>query len=342
MKKYIAVLIILMLVTSLAVGCKETPSLTPTPGPTPTPQPSPMPAPAPAPTPTLPAGEEANFRFLISDDVNAIDNFASVNVTISKIGVHSSGESGNWTEFTPDITKVDLKPLVGENAIEIWNGNLTAGEYNKVFIYVSDIHGILTEELGGEEVDIKLPSNKLQISKPFTIGDSVVNFVYDITVIKAGKSGKYVLKPQIAQSGAEQNFNELTLEAGEEPEEVEATLGDGDGSGETGLNLEEQEEAGATLGDGSGETGLNLEEQEEAELEWFEGIIITLSEGGENASPWMMTLEGVEGQVMVYVTELEGTPAVGARAEIEGILIDNIIEDARAEIEEEEEEEEEG
>ncbi len=49
-----------------------------------------------------------------------------------------------------------------------------------------------------------------------------------------------------------------------------------------------------------------------------------------------MTLEGIEGQVMVYVTELEGTPAVGARAEIEGILIDNIIEDARAEIEEEE------
>jgi hypothetical protein len=36
---------------------------------------------------------------------------------------------------------------------------------------------------------------------------------------------------------------------------------------------------------------------------------------------------------------VEGTPVVGARAEIEGVLIDNIIEDARAEIEEEEEEE---
>ncbi len=54
-----------------------------------------------------------------------------------------------------------------------------------------------------------------------------------------------------------------------------------------------------------------------------------------------MTLEGVEGEVTVYVTELEGTPAVGAYAEIEGVLIDNTIEDAEAEIEEEEEEEEE-
>ena len=388
MKKYIAVLIILMLVVSLAVGCTGTPSPTPTPGPTPAPQPSPAPAPAPTPTPTpSPApitttGAE-NFRLLISDEANAIVDFASVNVTISKIGVHSNGESGNWTEFTPDITEVDLKPLVGENALEIWSGNLTAGEYNKVFIYVSDIHGILTEDLGGEEADIKLPSNKLQISKPFTISDSVVDFVYDITVVKAGKSGKYVLKPQIAESGAEQNFNELKLKAGEKPEE------DGEPEGELELRLHGEpglgaevillvmdndtpveeasvtmngEEVGSTdadgqlviilpdtpgevmievtLGDKSGEIELDLEEQEEAEIQWFEGTIIALNEGEENSSPWVMTLEGIEGEVMVYVTEVEGTPAVGARAEIEGVLIDNIIEDARAEIEEEEEEEE--
>ena len=47
-----------------------------------------------------------------------------------------------------------------------------------------------------------------------------------------------------------------------------------------------------------------------------------------------MALEGVEGNVIVYVTELEGTPSIGAHAEVEGILVNNIIEDARAEIEE--------
>ena len=56
---------------------------------------------------------------------------------------------------------------------------------------------------------VKLPSGKLQISKPFSLSDSVVNFVYDITVHKAGKSGKYILNPQIAQSGPDQEFVEV-------------------------------------------------------------------------------------------------------------------------------------
>ena len=48
----------------------------------------------------------------------------------------------------------------------------------------------------------------------------------------------------------------------------------------------------------------------------------------------VMALEGVESNVIVYVTELEGTPSVNASAEVEGVLVNNIIEDARAEIEE--------
>jgi len=385
MKKYFAVLIILLLVALLAVGCKEIPSLTPVPSPTPTPQPSPMPALTPSPTPAPATGAE-NFRLLISDEVNAIDHFASLNVTISSIGVHQAGDSGTWHIFDLDPpADVDLRPLEGENALEIWSGNLSAGEYNKVFIYVDNVTGIL-DGADGDEADVKLPSNKLQISKPFTIGDSVVNFVYDITVVQAGKSGKYILKPQIAQSGAEQEFHVRTLEGQPgEPEEPEET---GDSEGELELRLEGElglgaevilsvmddgtpvedasvtingEEAGstdadgqlvimlpetpgeveieATLGDKSGEIELDLEEQEEAVLQWFEGNIIALEEGEENASPWLMTLEGVEGQVEVYVTEVEGTPTVGAHAEVEGVLIDNIIENARAVIEEEEEEE---
>lgn len=147
-----------------------------------------------------------NFRFLISDDVNAIEDFESVNVTISTIGLQKGGESGNWTEIAVD-TEVDLKPLVGENATEIWSGNLTPGEYTKVFIYVTEVKSVL---IGGEKADVKLPSDKLQISKPFTISaDNTTNFVYDITVIKAGKSGQYILKPQIAESGPNQHYIEV-------------------------------------------------------------------------------------------------------------------------------------
>ncbi len=174
----ITFLALLALVTTACTGQAPaptpapTPTPSPAPAPTPTPAPAPTPTPTPIPTPTPPAGEEANFRFLISDDVNAIEDFKHVYVTISKIGVHSAGESGNWTEFTPDVTEVNLKPLVGENALEIWSGNLTPGEYNKVFIYVSDVNGSLIEALGGEEANVKLPSNKLQISKPFVISEA--------------------------------------------------------------------------------------------------------------------------------------------------------------------------
>jgi len=137
-------------------------------------------------------------------------------VTISSIGVHQAGDSGKWHVFDLDpeddldsdnVSGVDLRPLEGEKALGIWSGNLTAGEYNKVFIYVDNVTGVLE---GGGTANVKLPSNKLQISKPFTIGASVVNFVYDITVVKAGKSGKYNLKPQIAQSGPDEPFNLVT------------------------------------------------------------------------------------------------------------------------------------
>ncbi len=59
------------------------------------------------------------------------------------------------------IAGIDLRPLEGENALEIWSGELTAGEYNKVLIYVDNVTGVLE---GGRTADVKLPGNKLQIS----------------------------------------------------------------------------------------------------------------------------------------------------------------------------------
>lgn len=168
-------------------------------------------------TPT-PTKEKVNLRFFISDEVNAIEDFEHLYVTITSIGLHKGGESGKWHLLDPipdpdgdGIDGIDLKPLEGPNALIIWSGYVDPGEYTKVFIYVDNVTGILAASGDGETVDVKLPSKKLQISKPFTISsDSVVNFVYDITVVKAGKSGKYILQPQIAQSGPKQKFIEVT------------------------------------------------------------------------------------------------------------------------------------
>ncbi len=96
------------------------------------------------------------------------------------------------------------------------------GSYTKMFIYVDEVTGELVDT--GEVITVKLPSNKLHLSVPFEVTESsMTSFVYDITVIAAGnrKSGrvKYILKPQILESGSEVRFDEVEPEGelGEDP-----------------------------------------------------------------------------------------------------------------------------
>jgi hypothetical protein len=155
-------------------------------------------------TTTPQPGLEGNFVFLISDDVNAIEDFDSVGVSISGIGLMSAG-SGEWVEFEPEVNEVDLTLVKGDKTQEIWRGDVPEDQYNSVFIYVDSVRGILKET--GQEVEIKLPSQRLHISKGFQVtADTVTSFTYDLTVIarSSPQSGiEYTLKPQIDQSGAD-------------------------------------------------------------------------------------------------------------------------------------------
>jgi len=183
------------------------------PGPSPVvpsiqPEPSPaVPSPQPEPSPVMLVAKpslEGNFVFLISDDVNAIGDFESVNLSILKVSLLKSGNPDELVEFEPEQGEVDLTLLKGDNTQEIWRGNLPEGQYTNVSIHVSSVLGILKET--GEEVEIKLPSDKLRITKDFQISkDILTTFTYDLTVVAAGspQSGiKYILKPQVDQSGA--------------------------------------------------------------------------------------------------------------------------------------------
>ncbi len=154
-----------------------------------------------------PVDGKQNFRLLISDEAHDIGDFTSLNVTITKIGLLPKN-SDNWTypEMTPHI--VPLTELTGANATAIFEGYVPSDNYTKVMVYAENVTGVLK----GEPITIKLPSGKLQISKPFELSDDLmVNFVFDITVIKAGNSNKYILKPQIAESGTDIEFTEVTL-----------------------------------------------------------------------------------------------------------------------------------
>ena len=225
---------ILVLVTVFAVSCTsiEPSVVTPTPSPTPAPSPSPVPSPTPSPEPSsvpvpspAPVPEptvsvnDVNFRLLVSDEVIAIEEFEYFEINITKFGVHQSGggESEGWIEYDVEDGQVDLCEVPGLDAVEVWSGQLEAGAtYDKMFIYVGAGEGVpaIDAKLNSsdEEPNIKLPSNKLHINKPFTVpseDEEVVNFVYDITVVKAGKSGQYILKPQVGESGANKEFREV-------------------------------------------------------------------------------------------------------------------------------------
>jgi hypothetical protein len=146
-----------------------------------------------------------NFAFLVSDDVNAIEEFSAVNVTIEKVALLKGGASPEWVEFTPEVKEFDLSILPGDTTQELWRGNIPEGQYSKVVIYVTGVNGTLKST--GEIVDIKLLSTKLQISLPFEVSaGSVTSFTYDLTVVKTGngRNIKYLLKPQASESDASQ------------------------------------------------------------------------------------------------------------------------------------------
>jgi len=156
---------------------------------------------------TIPgSAADGNFAFLVSDEVNALADFSNLYVTVSKVGVLQTGTSEKWVEFVPEVKEFDLTLLPGAKTQELWRGNIPEGNYSKVVMYVSGVQGTLKES--GQTIEIKLPSNKLQIDASFQVSSgNVTSFTYDLTVVKAGNAqggGKYLLKPQVGESGASQ------------------------------------------------------------------------------------------------------------------------------------------
>jgi len=118
-----------------------------------------------------------------------------------------SDDSDEWVEYAVDNRTVDLTELKGANATKLSSLNVSNGTYDKVFVYVSEVNGTLND---GSDQRVKLPSGKLQLTSEFTVGDGeAVDFVFDITAVKAGNSGKYILKPVISESGTDVEIDDV-------------------------------------------------------------------------------------------------------------------------------------
>ena len=173
------------------------------------------------------ANEEGNFALLISDEPNDIGDFTSLTMIVDKIQLKSADEGRKWIEIDTEDTEVDLALLQGDNAFEIWRGDVPLGNYSEAVLYSNSVSGVLVES--GETVNIKLPSGKLSLKGDFSVGsdEEVTDFVYDITVIGT-PSGKYILQPNTNESGTAQQVNRVNRQG--QPQDQ----GDGQGQGGDG------------------------------------------------------------------------------------------------------------
>jgi hypothetical protein len=149
------------------------------------------------------SSSDGNFVFYVSDEENAIGDFDSLFITIDNVVLLKNGSPEELVTFTPEVPEFDLSLLPGEKTQEIWRGSIPEGSYSKIFVYISEVKGILNSTK--EEISLKLPSGKLQLSYTFQVTETdITNFVFDMTIVKTGQvdNGKYLLKPQASESGA--------------------------------------------------------------------------------------------------------------------------------------------
>lgn len=141
-------------------------------------------------------------------------------------------EDGDETGFFVidlDGATVDLTQVVGDKAIGVFDGELPEGRYTKIELYAADVGGIVD----GDPVDVMIPSGKLQIVKPFeVVAGETLSFVFDINVVKKGRTGEYNLLPVISESGV----------AGKDVEVNEVGNGNSDSSSEDDSEATETEE----------------------------------------------------------------------------------------------------
>ena len=144
-------------------------------------------------TTTLPV-VTGSLVLLISDAQANISDFDSLKVNLSSARIFP--ENG-FEEF--DVNKtIDLTQIVGENAISVLQIELAEGTYAKIELYAE----VTEATVNGSSANVTIPSEKLQIVKPFNItANETTKFVFDIEVVKKGQTDEYNLLPVIAKSG---------------------------------------------------------------------------------------------------------------------------------------------
>jgi len=132
-----------------------------------------------------------------------------------------NGSSWISLDHEGEDKKLDLLSLVGDNPFYFGEIEVPAGEISQIRLLLGDNNYIMD---GEQRIDLTTPSAqqsglKLKIDKPLSAGisyDLVIDFDASKSIVKAGNSGQYILKPVlrvIAEASATIEGTVLPLEA---------------------------------------------------------------------------------------------------------------------------------
>jgi len=135
-----------------------------------------------------------------------MDHIKAIYVTIAEVQVHKSGvsdETGNWqTILTPNHT-YNLLDLVNGTLASLGKADLAAGSYDQLRLILKDPNYFVDDD--DNRIDLKVPSGLktgIKVVGGFEIGagqptDLVLDFDAAKSIVRAGNSGKWLLKPTI-------------------------------------------------------------------------------------------------------------------------------------------------
>jgi len=139
--------------------------------------------------------------------VDAEGDYEQVNVEIIDIQYNSSEEDGGWQSFTPEggyPIQTDLTELIAGNELLLADEVIPSGWMEQVRLVLSD-NNTLKIEGQDELIPLSTPSGqqsglKIKLNEELDPGFSytfILDWDVHRSVVKAGNSGQYILKPVI-------------------------------------------------------------------------------------------------------------------------------------------------
>jgi len=135
---------------------------------------------------------------------DAPGDFEAVYIDIQEVKVHRSSDAeegdGEWIVINDEPVRVDLLDLVNGKLDVLGETELAAGTYQQLRLVLGNNNEIV---VGGETIQLDTPSAqqsglKLNLNISIEVGE-IFNLLLDFdasrSIVKAGASGKFILKP---------------------------------------------------------------------------------------------------------------------------------------------------